>query len=204
MRKLWIGLQFLFVVFGIISFASCSDDDELTSQSGEETIAIQGLSENSVDGKIAIPVEETPPSAQISFKNQILPVIESSCARCHTGNGPGATHVLFETVLRMCPAYAFAVAAVVESEIMPPWPASDLSLDFLHDWSLSQQDKKAIVDWTRSGSAIDIDPSTRVIATDGINLLVDYDQELFPIGNYDGGKKDKTDEYRLFSSMTQS
>jgi hypothetical protein len=197
MKKLWVSLRFLFLPFAIISLVSCGGGgDELTSQSVEETIDSQGSSENSVDEPTVIPAEETPASTQISFKNQILPVIESSCARCHTGNGPGTTHVLFETVADVS-ANAFAVAAVVEREIMPPWPASDLSLDFLHDWSLSKEDKDAIVDWTRSGGAVDIDPLTKVIATDGINLLADYDQELFPVGNYDG-EKDQTDEYRCF------
>ncbi|MEC7844097.1 MAG: hypothetical protein VX594_01775 [Actinomycetota bacterium] len=188
-----------FVLIIIASCGSSSPTDDLTQESGttaETTSVVSGeQSTTEVEQPTTSAVEENQATYQISFQNDIMPIIESSCARCHTGIGPGTPHALFETAADVS-ANAFAVAAVVEAGIMPPWPASDLSVGFLHDWSLSQEDKDLVSDWSRSGGAVDIDPATKVIASEGVNHLVAY-EELFPDGNYDG-EKGQTDEYRCF------
>jgi len=190
--------------FVLLIIASCGSNgstdnatkESVTTTEGTSVVSDEQSSTTGVEQSTDPVVQETPTTNQISFQNDIMPIIESSCARCHTGIGPGTPHALFETAADVS-ANAFAVAAVVEAGIMPPWPASDLSVGFRHDWSLSQEDKDLVTEWTRSGGAVDIDPATKVIASEGVNHLVAYDQELFPDGSYDG-EKGQTDEYRCF------
>ncbi|MDG2300523.1 MAG: hypothetical protein P8L22_02020 [Acidimicrobiales bacterium] len=192
---------FTLLLLSIVIFA-CGASEE-TSNSEKETgkaVASEATTEEEAEStpeETSSAVEEESSQVEvISFEDRILPIIESSCARCHIGAGPGTTHALLETASDVS-ANAFAVAAVVEAGVMPPWPASDLSVPFEHDWSLSQQDRDAVIEWTRSGGAVDIDPATKITAAEGVNHLVNYDQEIFPIGNYDGDKG-QTDEYRCF------
>ena len=176
---------------------ACGTNEETSTPVSTNTEVASGTTTNGAPEDT--PNEESEENKQIesiSFEKRILPIIESSCARCHTGDAPGTTHALLETASDVS-AYAFAVAAVVEAGIMPPWPASNLSVPFEHDWSLSQQDREAVIEWSKSGGSIDIDPSTKITANEETHHLVDYDQEIFPIGNYDG-QKGQTDEYRCF------
>lgn len=194
-------LRFLWVTLLAILLSSCgaSEGDSNTESVEQKTATEAVAEEESIQTSEESPDEqvgETPEIPEVSFEESILPIIESSCARCHIGDGPGTTHMLLETASDVS-ANAFAVAAVVEAEIMPPWPASDLSISFQRDWSLSEDDREAVVSWARAGGAVDIDPSTKISATEGVNHLIDYDQEIFPIGNYDG-EKGQTDEYRCF------
>ena len=154
-------LSLLFLSFLI--FACGTNEDASTPQSVNTEAS--SASEISTDDTPQNSPNESPEESQqtetISFEKKILPIIEASCARCHTGDAPGTTHALLETASDVS-AYAFAVAAVVEAGIMPPWPASNLSVPFEHDWSLSQQEREAVIQWTKSGGSIDIDPSTKI------------------------------------------
>ena len=187
---------FVFLFLSALIF-SCGSSEETSTP---ESVNTEVPSETNTNQEPENTHDETPPESQqtevISFGERILPIIESSCARCHIGDAPGTTHAFLGTASDVS-ANAFAVAAVVEAEIMPPWPASNLSVPFEHDWSLSQEDRDAVIQWTRSGGSIDIDPSTKITASEEAHHLVDYDQEIFPIGNYDG-EKGQTDEYRCF------
>ena len=44
---------------------------------------------------------------------------------------------------------------------------------------------------------VDIEPSTKITASEEVHHLADFDQEMLPIGNYDGAKG-QSDEYRCF------
>ena len=182
----------------VLIFACGTNEDASTLESVNTEVA--SVSEVGTGGTSENAPNEVSGERQgtetISFEKKILPIIESSCARCHTGDAPGTTHALLETASDVS-AYAFAVASVVEAGIMPPWPASNLSVPFEHDWSLSLEDREAVIQWTRSGGSIDIDPSTKITASEEVHHLAIYDEELFPIGSYDG-EKGQSDEYRSF------
>ena len=186
------------LAFSVLIFACGTNEDasipELsnTEVASVSEVTTEGTTENTPNEVLG----ESQQTEAISFGERILPIIESSCARCHTGDAPGTTHALLETASDVS-AYAFAVAAVVEAGVMPPWPASNLSVPFEHDWSLSQQDREAVIQWARSGGGIDIEPSTKIAASEEVHHLADFDQEMFPIGNYDG-EKGQSDEYRCF------
>ena len=37
------------------------------------------------------------PADQISFANEVQPILEANCVSCHSGTGPGTTHLVMET-----------------------------------------------------------------------------------------------------------
>ncbi|MBA4810006.1 MAG: hypothetical protein CBC37_06930 [Acidimicrobiaceae bacterium TMED77] len=132
----------------------------------------------------------------ISFKEEVLPIIQNSCASCHTDRGPGVPHAKLDSVGDVS-AFAFAIGAVVETGAMPPWPASELSVPFLHDVSLDPDQKNSIVQWVRSGAPLDLDIETPVTSTQDVSFLISYDQELSSTDFYDG-EIGQPDEYRCF------
>ena len=85
----------------VLIFACGTDEDSSTPESvnAEATSS----SEVSTDGTPENTPNEVPEESQqtetISFEKKILPIIESSCARCHTGDAPGTTHALLELSL---------------------------------------------------------------------------------------------------------
>ena len=112
--------------FVLLIIASCGSNgstdnatkESVTTTEGTSVVSDEQSSTTEVEQSTDPVVQETPTTNQISFQNDIMPIIESSCARCHTGIGPGTPHALFETAADVS-ANAFAVAAVVEAGIMP-------------------------------------------------------------------------------------
>ncbi len=135
-------------------------------------------------------------AANASFRDDVLPVLTSVCARCHTGDGPGTAHVRMDTAGEIA-ANAFDIGAAVSIGKMPPWPASDLGPAYRGDWSLDPKQIDAIVRWAGAGGALDVDPATAVAAAQGPIGLADVDVELRPERGYDG-IAGQPDEYRCF------
>ncbi len=132
----------------------------------------------------------------ITYSGDIEPIVTETCASCHTGDGPGTQHVRFDDAGRVSRA-AFAMAIVVEDRFMPPWPASDESVEFQHDWSLSDEEIAAIVAWDDAGAPLDVDADTPVVPANGVIGITDPDVVVDARGSYDG-ELGQDDEYRCF------
>ncbi|MGI9623024.1 MAG: YceI family protein, partial [Acidimicrobiales bacterium] len=117
-----------------------------------------------------------------------------TCARCHTGEGPGTPHVRMDTAEDVRDN-AFAIAGVVDLGVMPPWPATEHSVAFADDWSLSEEERAAITRWHAEGAPLDVDPNDEIVATAGVFALTDHDLEVAPVAGYDG-EAGQPDEYR--------
>ena len=98
-------------------------------------------------------------------------------AHCAIREGVRVPHAKLDTAAEVS-AYAFAIGAVVDSGYMPPWPASDLSVPFLHDASLDVDQRELIVEWVQAGAPVDVDGDTPVMPSQEVPFLVAYDQEL--------------------------
>lgn len=183
-------------ITGLLAFlVACS------SSSNELAEPISSESANQDATSAPSPTTEERPDEEgtenlVSFKNEVLPIIENACALCHTGRGPGVPHAKLDTAAEVS-AYAFAIGAVVDSGYMPPWPASDLSVPFLHDASLDIYQRELIVEWVQAGAPVDVDGDTPVMPSQEVPFLVSYDQELSSTNFYDG-QRGQPDEYRCF------
>lgn len=174
------------VLFAILVLAACgggSEDAAIDDSPGAE-VEVPGEANGA-----ALPVASGP-----SFSTDIAPIIGEVCARCHTGTGPGTAHVRMDTAGQVA-ADAFSIAGVVDLGFMPPWPASDLSIDFAGDWSLDTDQRALIAAWYDAGAPLDVDESAPIVPTDGLIELADPSVELMPQEPYDGSPE-RTDDYR--------
>ncbi|MFT4864708.1 MAG: hypothetical protein ACI8RE_000891, partial [Ilumatobacter sp.] len=197
-------------LFLAVVVAACglgSGSDEAAPGSGTEPMATSSAESSPVDtNEPADPTTtaaadtttspESTPSGGMSFASNIQPIITESCASCHTGDGPGTQHVRFDTADDVSRA-AFAIAIVTETRFMPPWPASDESVPFDHDWSLTDEEIASILRWDDDGAPLDVDPSTEMIPVNGVVGLDDPDLVMQADGSYDG-EFGQPDEYRCF------
>lgn len=151
------------------------------------------------------PIEEPTPQPVIAtsvetvtydddFATSIQPIITEKCANCHGAGGPGAAHWQITTAQDLVDSHVLLRGAV-ESDFMPPWPASDASLVFKDNRDLRPDQVAAIVAWSEAGGPLDVDPATPIEATDPVVGLADPDLVLTPNLPY-AGSPNTVDDYR--------
>ena len=85
-----------------------------------------------------------------SFRDEVQPILEGSCAGCHQPDTAGATVWELATASD-AQRVASGLALSVESRYMPPWLASGESVDFRHDLRLSDDEIATITAWADAG-----------------------------------------------------
>ena len=135
------------------------------------------------------------------FAATVQPILETRCVSCHTSNGPAWTTLALDTADDAA-AIADDIAFVTGISFMPPWLPSDLSPQYVHDWSLSDSEKAAIREWADAGGGLDVRPDTPLVARVQAIVPVEEDQKIGPRdGLYAGysrpdGWPVKKDDYR--------
>jgi mono/diheme cytochrome c family protein len=131
----------------------------------------------------------------ISFAEEVLPILESNCASCHTADGPGTAHLVLETAGDISDFDAEYIAAVIDVGYMPPWPADDGDVPFHDDRRLDAGTKATMASWVEEGGILDVDPSTPIVAPEGPVALGEVDAAL--TGEpYKGSVGNDADDYR--------
>jgi hypothetical protein len=131
----------------------------------------------------------------VSYAREIEPIVSETCAQCHTAEGPGTPHLRLESAGDVAAAAELA-ASLVASGAMPPWPASPESIAFTGDWSLTDPEIQAIVDWAAEGAWLDVEPD-RPIVPQAVFRLDDPDTVITAARGFDGRAGDD-DQYRCF------
>jgi polyisoprenoid-binding protein YceI len=155
-------------------------------------------SEPSGDLRREIPATEF---ATGQFAATVQPILETRCVSCHTANGPAWTTLALDTAGDAA-AIADDIAFVTGIGFMPPWLPSDLSPQYVHDWSLSDAEKAAVREWADAGGGLDVRPDTPLVARAQAIIGVEEDQRIGPRdGLYTGysrpdGRPVKKDDYR--------
>ena len=136
-----------------------------------------------------------------AFSASVQPILESRCVSCHTTGGPGWSTLALDTAGDAA-GIAADIAFVTAIDYMPPWLPSDLSPDYVHDWSLSDSEKAAIAAWADAGGGLDVAPGTPLVARVQTIIPIEEDQKIGPRdGLYTGysqpdGQPVKKDDYR--------
>lgn len=126
-----------------------SSDDLVTAL--DELLAGKEIktTETAVDGCL-ITLPTTPElKRQVTFYQDVLPIVQANCQECHrTGGNAPFSLVTKEEVA----AHAEAIAEVVADRRMPPWFANRQQ-HFLNERKLTQAERDTIVAWTKTGLA---------------------------------------------------
>ncbi len=168
-----------------VVLASCGSNDEPTPNA-------QGAGGPAATTAVETTTTEAPGP---SFGADVLPVIADNCASCHTGDGPGTTHLDLSTAGALDGIHEFVAFQVAEGE-MPPWPATDLGeIPFKWDLSLTAAEAATITDWAAAGGVIDVAPDTPIVATDVAYPEIDPDLVATADAAY-AGDATIVDDYR--------
>lgn len=117
--------------------------------------------------KARIPTEVTGPDAISSkaggpsFKNDIQPVLASSCASCHNPGQVGAAHWVLEKASDAS-SIAEGIKTITEAKYMPPWPASDKGVPLAHVKSLDPATIALLGAWADHGGKLDVPAETEI------------------------------------------
>ena len=98
-----------------------------------------------------------------SFSREVQPILESSCASCHTEGQLGA-HILTLDTAGEASAAADGIGVVTRAGFMPPWPPSDEGIPLEHPRSLSDEDLDTLTRWVDAGGPLDVDAGTELEA----------------------------------------
>ncbi len=163
-----------------------TDADEGIEPTTTEAVSSEGVSSGGQSSAVA---------GDGGFASTVQPIIESSCAGCHTTGGPGAFHMELLTAADVVGSAPF-IAAAVETRFMPPWPAAGASPAFHDDRRLSDAEIEAVLAWIDAGAELDVDASTPLEPAAAAPSLVEVDLELPPHEPYEGSLD--VDDYRCF------
>ncbi len=143
-------------------------------------------------------VSDTPIEVELgpdTFSQFVQPVLENSCVSCHAPDQAGAAHMVLATA-----ADAVENAPYLKintgSGFMPPWPASDLSVDFVGDHSLSDLEIATIAAWADAGAEIDVDPSTPLVSPHPPSFIEQRDIVMTSASGAYTGSTARRDDYR--------
>jgi hypothetical protein len=129
------------------------------------------------------------------YSTDIQPILQRSCASCHTAEAAGSSGVVLASASQ-AGEFAEAIQLYTGAELMPPWPASHLSLDFADDVSLSQLEIASIARWVSDGAELDVDPATPIVPDRPPSFLEAPEIEMTAINApFIGNPADK-DDYR--------
>jgi hypothetical protein len=136
-----------------------------------------------------------PASDGVSFESHVLPIIQANCASCHTGDGPGTTHLDMATADTIA-ANAEFIGFKVEDRQMPPWPVTELTeVAFDFDLGLPEADKATLLEWVAEGGVLDVDGSMPIESTAPAYPPLEADLTVAPSEPYTG-PDDVRDDYR--------
>lgn len=88
-------------------------------------------------------------AAQISYAQQIAPIIQAKCVSCHQAGGIGPMPL---TSYQRIQSYAPMIREVIRTQRMPPWRADASVGKFLDDKSMSSAQIRDLVHWIEAGA----------------------------------------------------
>lgn len=135
-------------------------------------------------------------SAQVTYYEDIRPIIEKSCVDCHSTKGVSFSFEEAEQTL----LFKEAIVSAVESKRMPPWLAEAGHQTYVDDESLTSETRQKFTIWKQNGFEIGVPNSAgqglsvtktqeKFLSNLSVNLL--SDEEYLP-------NQTRKDDYRCF------
>ncbi|MEM7079127.1 MAG: redoxin family protein [Pseudomonadota bacterium] len=105
--------------------------------------------------------------AQISYQDDIAPILAENCVNCHREGGIGPWAM---TDYNMVKGFSLMIREVLRTKRMPPWHADPAHGEWANDRSLSDEQVKTLVHWVEAGAP-------RGVGTDPLATM---DREFYP------------------------
>jgi mono/diheme cytochrome c family protein len=181
--------------------AACSSSSTTAPPAPTEpidTIAEIPESTSSTPPTSAVPATSQPPTdtqeaKPSNFSSEVMPILQQSCASCHTAEGPGAGHLLLESA-GDAQANAKYIGAAIGTRYMPPWPAGDKGLAFHDNRRLTEAQIAAVTEWVTGGAAIDVAPEAPLTPTQ--RAITPIERDVVMTAQPYKGSSAKGDDYR--------
>lgn len=112
--------------------------------------AVQSVATLSSDDDCALSLAS--PAAQrrqISYVNDVAPILQDNCVTCHTPGGIGPWAMNSYTMVK---GFAPMIREVVRTKRMPPWHADPHVGHWANDRGLSVAEQQTLVHWAESGA----------------------------------------------------
>ena len=91
-------------------------------------------------------------SYEISFSNDVAPIIYKNCAGCHYKGGPAPFSLTsFKDVYKRKKMIKY----VINNDYMPPWPADTSYSHFLNEKKITNKEKNILFEWINSNNYIE-------------------------------------------------
>ena len=90
-----------------------------------------------------------PSSGQISYAEDVAPILLNNCVTCHRAGGIGPWAM---TDYNMVHGFSPMIREVIRTKRMPPWHADPAHGSFANDRSLSASEVRTLVRWIEAGS----------------------------------------------------
>ncbi len=178
--------------------------DGASDQAVEEEIEAVGESSTSTTtapDTTAAPTTEAPEPEPVvvdaSFSTGVQPILEQSCASCHAPDQAGSAHFELATAAD-AQEWSDLLFDLTHTGAMPPWPASDLSLPFVGDPRLSEDQLASIAAWVDDGAELDVDPATPIVSSRAPSFIAEENRDIVmtPSTGPFTGTPERRDDYR--------
>ncbi len=87
--------------------------------------------------------------AQISYVQDVAPILEAKCVTCHQEGGIGPFAMSSYEIVK---GFAPMIRESIRTDTMPPWHADPLVGNFRHPQGLSDEQTKTVVHWIEAGA----------------------------------------------------
>jgi hypothetical protein len=98
---------------------------------------------------LAATLSLAPPPTDVSYHNTIAPMLMEKCAGCHRPGGIAPWAMTSHAVVQ---GFSPMIRETVLTRRMPPWHADPSVGEFLHDLSLSVEQKQQLIAWIDAGA----------------------------------------------------
>ena len=105
--------------------------------------------ETTGDGCLITLPEEPTVKGEVTFYQDVLPIVQKNCQECHRAGGGGPFALMTREEVT---SHAKAIAEVVADRRMPPW-YGNRKQHFLNERGLKSDERNKIVAWTKTGMA---------------------------------------------------
>ena len=98
---------------------------------------------------INFPEQKVDALKDISYVDDVAPILIKKCFHCHNDNGIGPWSMSNFTMIK---GFSPMIREVIRLKRMPPWDADPEIGNWSNDFSLTSDEKKILVNWIEMGS----------------------------------------------------